>query len=320
MCPRPRRRGNLLVTTALLGTVSLAIAGCKTPDMSGSGAGAFGGTLSAASFSGSPAAPAAVPEDSADWRREAASASQRYRNNPQDAQNAIRYARALRKSGQHSQAAAVLQQASMHNPNNRPLLGEYGRALAENGQLKEAFDILGRAHTPDQPDWRVLSAQGAVLDQMGRHEDARRYYTSALAMVPNEPSVLSNLGLSYALSKELPKAEQTLRSAAATGAKDKRVRQNLALVVGLQGRFKEAEDIARADLPPAEAAENVAYLQKMIPQGAPTAVAAAKPARKPKTAVARKTTEDDDGPTGSVAAQPAARASAGRPMQLGAGG
>jgi Flp pilus assembly protein TadD, contains TPR repeats len=46
------------------------------------------------------------------------------------------------------------------------------------------------------------------------------------------------------------------------------VRQNLGLVVGLQGRFAEAESIVKADLPPDEAASNVAYLKQMLkPQG-----------------------------------------------------
>ena len=35
---------------------------------------------------------------------------------------------------------------------------------------------------------------------------AQRYYASALKIVPDEPSVLSNLGLSYALSKDLKRA------------------------------------------------------------------------------------------------------------------
>ena len=42
------------------------------------------------------------------------------------------------------------------------------------------------------------------------------------------------------------------------------MRQNLALVVGLQGRFQDAETIASADLPPDQAAENVAYLRRMM--------------------------------------------------------
>ena len=45
---------------------------------------------------------------------------------------------------------------------------------------------------------------------------------------------------------------------------DARVRQNLALVVGLQGRFAEAETIVKADLPADEAAANVAYLSEML--------------------------------------------------------
>ena len=44
------------------------------------------------------------------------------------------------------------------------------------------------------------------------------------------------------------------------------MRQNLALVVGLQGRFAEAETIASADLPPDEAAANVGYLRQMLAQ------------------------------------------------------
>ena len=42
------------------------------------------------------------------------------------------------------------------------------------------------------------------------------------------------------------------------------MRQNLALVVGLQGRFAEAETIAKGDLPADEATANVAYLREML--------------------------------------------------------
>lgn len=70
--------------------------------------------------------------------------------------------------------------------------------------------------------------------------------------------------MSYVLTKDLPKAEQNLRQAFASGRADPRTRQNLALVVGLQGRFAEAEDIVRADLQPDEAAANVAYLKQML--------------------------------------------------------
>ena len=121
--------------------------------------------------------------------------------------------------------------------------------------------MLSKAHSPDNPDWRLLSVQGTALDQMGRHDEARSYYASALRIAPGDPGVLSNLGLSYMLSKDLPKAEEALRQAYASPRASTRVRQNLGLVVGLQGRFAEAETIVKADLPPDQAAANVAYLQ-----------------------------------------------------------
>ncbi len=220
-------------------------------------------TMQSADTTGSlPLASADHPE--ADGRRDVEVLGQQYHANPTNLDVTVHYALALRATGQRAQAVAVLERASLENPHDKTVLGAYGRALAEAGDYDQALEVLGRAHSPDQPDWRILSAQGAVLDQMGRHADAQRYYLTALKIVPDEPSVLSNLGLSYALAKDLRNAEATLRRAAAQRPADPRVRQNLALVVGLQGRFAEAEAVARADLPPDEAAANVAYLRQLL--------------------------------------------------------
>ena len=244
------RLARLLAGAAVGGLLALTAGGCKTLESPDTTA-ALGATPPVAS--------------NADARGDLEALAARYRANPRDAETAIQYARALRETGQRSQAVAVLEQAAMHDPDNKRLLGAYGRALADAGNYGQALDVLGRAHTPDQPDWHILSAQGAVLDQMGRHEEAQRYYASALKIAPDEPSVLSNLGLSYALSRDLTRAEATLRRATTQSrVVDPRVRQNLALVVGLQGRFTEAENIARADLPPEEATANVAYLRDML--------------------------------------------------------
>jgi Flp pilus assembly protein TadD len=237
-----------LVTILAAAALAGALAGCAT------GRSAETGALAANA--------SATGED--DWHRATEAWGQRYQTNPGDPDVAVHYAQALRLTGQRAQAVAVLEQTSLRNPRNMAVLGAYGRALADVGNYQQALDVLSRAHAPDHPDWRILSAQGAVLDQMGRHEDAQRYYETALKIVPDEPSVLSNLGLSYALSKQLPRAEATLKRAAAGQKVDPRVRQNLALVVGLQGRFAEAESIARADLPAEEASANVAYLRDML--------------------------------------------------------
>lgn len=274
--PRRNRFPRLLASVAALGLLGASLAGCTT---TGNTLGAALGSLGSGDRTGSVAA--AQPRGETDWRRDADASGARYRADPSDSAAAMAYAKALSATGQRAQAVSVLEQTSLRNPNDQPLLGAYGRALADAGRFDQALQVLARAHTPDRPDWRILSAQGTVLDQLGRHKDAQAYYASALKIVPDEPTVLSNLGLSYALAKDLPRAEATLRRAAARPTNDPRVRQNLALVVGLQGRFADAEDIAKADLPPDEASANVVYLREMLAQkgdwkrmGRPTPIAA----------------------------------------------
>jgi Flp pilus assembly protein TadD len=249
----------LLASAALTVVLAMGLGGCQTmSDITGS----------------ITPSPKSEQAPDADPRAAEQAYGDRYRANPKDADAALAYGQTLRANGQRAQAAAVLEQATINNPSNKALLSAYGRALADNGNFQQAFDVLTRAHSPANPDWRILSVQGTCLDQMGRHDEARRYYESALKIVPNEPSVLSNLGLSYMLSKDLPKAEQVLRQAHANPKADSRVRQNLGLVVGLQGRFAEAETIVKADLPPDEAAANVAYLREMLKGNADTRTSA----------------------------------------------
>jgi Flp pilus assembly protein TadD len=227
-----------------------------------------------------------IPQGASASRARLADLQKRYEQNPGDAQSAIAYGAALRASGQRAQSVAVLQQAAIRNPKDTTVLGAYGRALADTGQLQQALDVLSRAHTPDRPDWRILNVQGAVLDQMGRNAEAQGYYQTALRIAPGEPSALSNLGLSYALAKDLPRAEATLRQAAASPKADARVRQNLALVLSLQGRIGEAETLARADLPPGEAQASIEDLRRLASSAktAPPSAAALAPAPGAKVA------------------------------------
>lgn len=242
-----------VLTASLLTIVAVGAGGCSS--------------IAGRDVTGSIAASAAAPQSEADWRKTIDVYGERYRADPKDAEAALRYGQALRATAQRAQATAVLEQAAIANPGNQALLAAYGRALVDNGNYQQGFDTLSRAHTPDNPDWHILSVQGTALDRLGRHEEARRYYGNALKIKPDEPSVLSNLGMSYVLSKQPAKAEETLRRAHAGAESDMRIRQNLALAVGLQGRLPEAESIITAGLPPDEAAESVSYLKQMLGRG-----------------------------------------------------
>ena len=245
------RRGALL---ALVLTSGLAwgLAGCATVDPT---SGITTGSISAV---------VPLPDDPATLRAYAATWQAKHEAAPHDAEATINYARALRGLTQYAQATAVLETAAAQDPNDKALLAAYGKALSDAGRPHEAMAVLERAHTPDRPDWSVLSAQGTVADQLGDHAGAVDYYDAALKIRPGEPSVLSNLGLSYALAKDLAKADEIMQLAAANPKADARVRQNYALVLSLEGKFKQAEGVAATDLSPSDAAASVEAIRRTI--------------------------------------------------------
>ncbi|MGA8169556.1 MAG: tetratricopeptide repeat protein [Methylocystis sp.] len=210
--------------------------------------------------------PQTIPTEDGALRRFAEEWGRRYDANPKDKVVAMTYARALHGLDQNNQAVAILQGTAIQNPTDMQVLSAYGKALADAGRLNEAAQILSRAHTPERPDWSVVSTQGTIADELGDHDGAREFYREALKIRPDDPTVLSNMGLSYALSRQLPRAEETLLFAAKQPGADIRVRQNLALVLALRGKFEEAAEWSRRDLSPIDAAANIASIRQMISQ------------------------------------------------------
>ena len=206
----------------------------------------------------------AMPTNEARLRAYADELGKRYDANPGEKTVSIEYARALRALTRYSEAVAVIQTAAIKAPKDFDVLGEYGKALADAGQLTQAKDVLSHAYTPDNPRWDVMSVQGTVADRLGDHPTAMQFYRDALKIAPGEPSVLTNMGLSLALAKHLPEAEQALRQAVASPKADARMRGDLALVLALEGKFGEAETVGRTDLSPAAAHANVEAIRRMI--------------------------------------------------------
>ena len=208
----------------------------------------------------------APPADEASLREYTDHWEKIYSAHPGEKIASINYARGLRALTRYKEAAAVMQAAAVRAPKDYEVLGEYGKALADDGDLQQARDVLTRSYPADRPNWDYLSVQGAVADRLDDHVKAQDFYREALKIAPDQPAVLSNLGLSYALSKQLNLAEDTLRRASALPRADSRVRQNYALVLALEGKFSEAETVSKRDMPPDAAAANVAAIRDMIAQ------------------------------------------------------
>ncbi len=233
-----------------------------------------------------PAAPQALPTDEQGLRAYAERWGKTYDANPGEKVASINYARALRALTRYSEAASVMRAAAVKAPKDREVLAAYGKALADSGEFEQAKDVLTRAYPPERPDWTIMSVQGSVEDRLGDHEAAQKFYLDALKIAPGEPNVLSNFGLSYALTKQLALAEDALRRAAASPRADSRVRQNLALVLALEGKFAEAEEFSKKDMSAEAAASNVAAIRTMIAQNESWRALQSKPEKKHAPAVA----------------------------------
>ncbi len=180
----------------------------------------------------------------------------------------LAYADSLDQLGQPDAKLQVLRTLLAKNPNNSEAQAKLGKLFLVSGQTAEAVEALEKAAAAPGATPMTHSALGSAYDQEGRFDLARQNYGKALQMAPGDVSITNNLAMSYALAGKLPEAEKLLREALARpGSKQvPRIRQNLALVVGLRGNFDEARKIASEDLPPNEVEANLAYLQQMLSQ------------------------------------------------------
>jgi Flp pilus assembly protein TadD len=232
---------------------------------------------------------------------------QEYANSPRDLQKGLNYARNLKAMGEKQRSLAVMQQLSLFHGQSRELASEYGRLALDLDQVNVAGRLLAVADDPAQPDWRVISARGTVLAKQGKYAEAVPFYERALTLAHDQPSILSNLALAHAMNGEPARAEAMLRQAASTDRNSLRIRQNLALVLGLQGKYDEAKLTAAHSLPADKAAANVEFVRKIVQLDAkpmttgslPTPRKDAPPAQKTAQAAELRPTAAADGAAAS---------------------
>ena len=190
----------------------------------------------------------------------------RYKSNPRDKTTIIYYAAALRANGQPLQAVAVAEAGMKGYAKDAEVRIAYAKALTAAGRFQQALAVIDDTIDPAQPEWNALSVKGAIFDQMGRNREAREFYGQALTIAPSEASLYANLGLSHAMTNDLEEAESHLRKAVSMPGATSQIRQNLALIVGLQGRFEESRALFAAELTPDQVEANMAYVRSLLTQ------------------------------------------------------
>lgn len=189
---------------------------------------------------------------------------------PTDAVAGVKLAQALRELGRYDQAAEAAQATLTIQPNNLDALLELGRAHIARGQAFYGVAPLEQARDLAPRDWRAYSLLGVAYEQVRRTDDARAAWNQALALSPDNPDVLTNAATAALTHGDAPGAETLLRRAVAQPTASAKVRQNLAMVLGLQGKMGEAEQILRRELPPEQAEQNLQWLRSRSTGGAAT--------------------------------------------------
>ncbi len=243
---------------ALLATVALTILSAA-PALAAGPASAQAATASAVRT------PASAQTRAAYDRMDALSRSVFWANEqeiaPTDPVAGVKLAQALRELGRYDQAAEAAQATLTVQPANLEAMLELGRAHIARGQAFYGVAPLEQARTQAPRDWRPWSLLGVAYEQVNRFDDARAAWNQALVLSPDNPDVLTNAAMAAMTHGDASGAEALLRRAAAQPTASGQVRQNLAMVLGLQGKMGEAEQILRRELPPQLAEQNLAWLR-----------------------------------------------------------
>ncbi|MEO1475580.1 MAG: hypothetical protein AAFS13_04290 [Pseudomonadota bacterium] len=191
--------------------------------------------------------------------------SREYEKTPGDLDTALSFVTALREIGSHDRAVDIASRTAVLYPESDALITLLGRALLSQGRPEDAVEILLKSRSINDLNPDTHASLGLAFDRLERHVNAQKSYRRALQLDPERIATQSNLAMSLALSGDLGGAEILLADAlASTGGEDMRIRENLALVYGLQGRFDAMREITENNAPVEIIAANEALLRSMV--------------------------------------------------------
>lgn len=227
-------------------------------------------------------------------------AAQQNHRETQSPEVLINMAESMKKSGQVTSALSMYEQALISNPKHVKAavglatllthLERYDQAitvlenyLTKYPHLEESDDIrkeLGKvyiaAHKPvegikhyqeilqhDPEDIWAMTGLGVCLDLNAQYGLAQTWYRKALEKSPDNMKILSNYGLSLALSGNYQESLDVLVPLSKNPEATVNVRHNLATAYALSGKKDLAHKFYMADLTPEEANRNLKKLDMM---------------------------------------------------------
>ena len=251
--PRPPSAKRL----AILGVLALLLAGCEMLD-------ALEGQPPSVNLDRNAVARvAAAAQDSGEYATAAGVYEKYVAAHPGDAVAQAGFAEAALEAGEMDRASGIFQKTLELAPDRADARMGLGRIYLARHEPNQALAEFQAVIASDPTNLRALNAAGIALDLIGRSREAQQSYRAALALKPDDRAARNNFGLSLALSGAYDQAIAELSKLTLEPGATPRMRQNLALALGLKGDDVAMARVAHADLDDAAVAENQRFFAAM---------------------------------------------------------
>ena len=227
-----------------------------------------------------------------------AAASQSLATTP-DTSKDLRLARAARSAGDYVSAINLYRTVIATRPQDEALVVELGDTMLDLGAIDDAIGVYGKVSVKSSAragvglgraqlsmhlaetalahfdaarmlapnDSKALLGRGIALDILDRHQEAQESYRTVMTTDPRNVAARNNLALSLALTGDYAQAATILQPIAMSPTATEKIRQNMALIYGLQGNTQQAARISRVDLSEADTEANLRFYQAVREHG-----------------------------------------------------
>jgi len=182
---------------------------------------------------------------------------------PQGSEAKLGLGQALLSIGAAEEAAAQFRDVlARHGDSNAARRG-LASALITMGQPTLAEQQIDEALRANANDYRALNLLGVVLDMQGRHAEAQANYRRGIDLMPDDPGLRSNYGLSLAITGQAQAAIAQLAPVAGGRNATPRMRQNLAFAYAMAGDLSNSLQLCRRDMDEIYAQRQLAYYAQL---------------------------------------------------------
>ncbi len=202
-------------------------------------------------------------EHSANYRSAVSHYRKLWNGDPDNEIFFLSLARNLRYIGLSREAVHILENDGKQFSGSAAYQLEFAKALLAAEKSQKSIQHLILAMDIEPENWQIYSTLGIVYDRAQYYRNSANAYEMALNLSPDNPTILNNMAISNAVSGNLAEAIRLARKAAQLDRKNVQIRQNLALFLGIRGKFSDAEALAKMDMDEATVRNNMAIYYRL---------------------------------------------------------